>query len=300
MISLNEIKGNFVGLFDSGFGGISVLNSAIKLIPNENFVYFADSENFPYGKKSKDDLTAIGQNIISKFYKYSPKCLIIACGTMSTSNPKKLREPFKDLNIIGTYPNFWQIFKPGLVLENHHFSYSDKNGINASRDILKILILSTTATSNSVFLKEKIKLYDSLALIYNEPADGIVKAVENDMIDSPELKDYLSNLLKPYVNFDYIVLGCTHFPFAKNVIKKIVSTNTNIISGCEVSAKECYEYMKSNNLLNEELSSSTFSTQKTPIIQVIDAKSTEKRKETFMRLLDTNGQKYDISFGDCI
>ena len=290
MYNFNNIRNNFIGLFDSGFGGLSVLNYCLKLMPNENYVFYADSTNCPYGKRTRENLVEIGKNIIFKFNKFNPKSLIIACGTMSTSNPVELRIPFPNLNIIGTYPNFEHILKPNMVIENHNISYSLNDGLSINRDRIKILILATTATCRSPYLKEKVNLYKNLLDIYVEPADMIVKAVENDEIDSFYLRNYLTDLLKTYYDVNYVVLGCTHFPFAKDVIASIINNKAILTSGCEVAANECYKYLENKNSL------ASAQVNNNPKIIIVDANLDEKRKNTFFRLLDADSSKYDIIF----
>lgn len=290
MYSYNDIRGNFIGLFDSGFGGLSVLNYCLNLMPDENYIFYADSTNCPYGKRSRENLVEIGKAIISRFNKYEPKSLIIACGTMSTSNPTELRKPFPNLNIIGTYPDFEHILKPNVTIENHSISYNLNDGLKINRNKIKILILATTATCKSPYLKEKVKSYKNLLDIYIEPADMIVKAVENDEIDSFYLRNYLTDLLQTYFDVNYVVLGCTHFPFAKNVIASIINDKAILTSGCEVAANKCYDYLKNKNSLADK------QVNKKPKIIIVDANLDEKRKNTFFRLLDANQDKYDILF----
>ena len=290
MYNYNDIRGNFIGLFDSGFGGLSVLNYCLNLMPDENYIFYADSTNCPYGKRSRENLVEIGKDIISRFNKYEPKSLIIACGTMSTRNPTELRKPFPNLNIIGTYPDFEHILKPNATIENHSISYNLNDGLKINRNRIKILILATTATCKSPYLKEKVNSYKNLLDIYIEPADMIVKAVENDEIDSFYLRNYLTDLLQTYFDVNYVVLGCTHFPFAKNVIASIINDKAILTSGCEVAANICYDYLKNKNSLADK------QVNKKPKIIIVDANLNEKRKNTFFRLLDANQDKYDILF----
>ena len=286
----NDLNDNFIGLFDSGFGGLSVLNYCLDLMPNENYVFYADSTNCPYGKRTRENLVEIGKEIITKFNNYNPKSLIIACGTMSTSNPEELRKPFPNLNIIGTYPDFEHILKPNMIIENHSLSYNLNDGLSINRNRIKILILATTATCKSPYLKEKVDTYKKLLDIYVEPADMIVKAVENDEIDSFYLRNYLNDLLKAYYDVNYVILGCTHFPFAKNVIASIINDKAILTSGCEVAANECYNYLKNkNSLANTQVNEK-------PKIIIVDANLDEKRERTFLRLLNADINKYDIIF----
>ena len=291
---MNNLKDNFIGLFDSGFGGISNLNFCLKAMPNENYVFYADSENCPYGKKDRSQIIEIGKDIISKFYAYRPKALIIACNTMSTSDPVALREPFPNLKIIGTYPNFEHLLKPGTVLEEHSFQLYKNEKYISSVKKLRVLIIATTATCKSDYLREKMDLYKDLIDVYAEPADMIVKAVENAEVDKMYLKNYLKGLFIPYKDVDHLILGCTHFNFAKDVIRKILGNKVNITSGSEISVDECYKYMKDNHLLNNSKAHPYPDGKYT--IKIVDAHLNKKRKDTFLRLLDYDKDKYNIDF----
>lgn len=283
-----ELNSNFIGLFDSGFGGISVLNRCIELMPNENYIFYADSKNCPYGKRTTSNLIEIGMDIISKFNKYSPKSLIIACNTMSTSNPTALRSPFPHINIIGTYPNFEHIFKKGLIIENNLYSFNSEVGLNIKKERVKILILATTATSKSKYLNDKIDLYKKFVDIYVVPADIIVHAVENDEVDSFRFFNELENLILPFRDANYMILGCTHFLFAEKIIRKIMNDSVSISSGGEIAANECYEYINS-----QKKSSSKDNINKRKIV-IVDATLNEKRKNIFLKLINNDNNKYEI------
>ena len=291
---MNEYKNSFIALFDSGFGGISNLNFCLKLIPNENYVFYADSKNCPYGLKEKKDIIDIGKKIIKKFYKYNPKALIIACNTMSTSDLKALSDPFPDLKIIGTYPNFEHLLKPGTVLEEHYFKINRHKKHELTIKKLKILIIATTATCKSNYLKKKIEQYKNIIDVYTESADLIVEAVENNKLNEIYLDNYLKSLFIPYKDIDHLILGCTHFNFAKNIIRKNLSDKVNITSGSEASVNECYKYIRDRHLLNDNVTGAKDNGKYT--IKIIDANLNHERKETFLRLLDFNKETHDIEF----
>ena len=287
---LGKYKNDFVALFDSGFGGISVLNYCLKLMPNENFVFYADSKNCPYGKKKKEEIVNIGIDIISKFNLYKPKSLIIACGTMSTSDPKKLRDHFPGLDIIGTYPDFEHLLKPFDIVSESIYNFNSETKVSITKHRLKVLILATTATCKSKYVNDKIKNFRGIIDVYAVPADVIVKAVENDEVDSFYLRNSLEDILKPYKDVDYVVLGCTHFPFAKKVIKSIISDKAIFTSGCEVAANNCYSH------LLEKKATNSFSGNNKYNIIFVDANLDDKRKSTFLRLLEVDKDKYNIEF----
>lgn len=278
---------NYIGVFDSGIGGISVLNELIHRMPNENYVYFADSSNFPYGKKSKSELVNIGLNIINNFAKENAKSVVIACNTMSTSDMSSFNTSFPDIKIFGTFPSFTHIFKPGLVLSQDSISYDKENGIEINRNKKKLLLIATTSTCKSKFLNELLKETNSLISIYVEPADFIARAVENDKLDTYEFRNELEELLKDYLDIDYLMLGCTHFPFAIDKMKAILSDKVEITSSCETTANNCYKYLSDNNLLANSLS---------PYIKIIDSNIDSDKKELYKKLINSKGEIHKIEF----
>ena len=248
-------KESFIGVFDSGIGGISVLNSSIKLMPYENYIFFADSNHFPYGTKTKEQITDIGLEILSSFNALNAKEVIIACNTMSTSNMELFKKTFKNIDIVGTFPDLTQLFmNPSTVLSSKTIYFDKKSGLNISNYRIKLLIIATTATSKSDFLCNQINIFNNLIDIYVEPADFIVKAVENNILNTFEFRNYLSDLFKEYYDIDYLLLGCTHFSHVENYIRKYLNENVNIISGGDIVSKSAYNYLKqSNNTKNCKL-----------------------------------------------
>ncbi len=241
---------NFIGIFDSGIGGISVLNSCINLMPYENYVYFADTKNFPYGKKSKNELKNIVIDIVSKLYDKGSKEIIIACNTMSTNNTYLFNQKYKDIKIIGTFPNFNSIFDKKITLLDKFISIDKKDGIHISNHKIKLLIIATTATTKSEYLNNLVKQFEKYIDIYVEPADFIVDAVEKNYLDSENFTKELEEFFKEYYNIDYLLLGCTHFHFAINKIKNYVNLNVEWLSGGDNASNNAYKNLIADHLLN--------------------------------------------------
>ena len=279
---------NFIGVFDSGIGGISVLNELLNLMPDENYIYFADSANFPYGKKSKSELVNIGQGIIGEFANHNAKSIVIACNTMSTSDMPSFSALYPNIKMFGTFPSFTHIFKPGLTISEDNISFDRENGLKINRDKKKLLIIATTSTCKSKFLNDLIKETNGLMSIYVEPADFIAKAVERNGLDSYEFNNELKSLLNDYLDIDYLMLGCTHFPFALNKIKSILGDKVQITSSCETTASNCYKYLSDNNLLNNSQNA---------YIKIIDYNINDEKKELYQNLINTKGKSHTILFG---
>ena len=275
---------NFIGIFDSGIGGISVLNSCISLMPNENYIYYADSLNFPYGKKSKDELAKIGIQILSNFDRINAKEVIIACNSMTTTNIGFFKDSFKKMHIEGTYPDFSSIFTPGTILNEKFFSIDKRDGFKITRNKLKLLIIATSATSNSFYLKEAVKNYSGYIDIYIEPADFIVKAVENDILESFDFKLDLKDLFKEYKDIDYLLLGCTHFPHAIDKIREVLGDNAKIISGGDVTATNAYNYLINTQKLNNNVK---------PYIRIVEKDINDNKIKLYKKLIKSNS---DLEF----
>lgn len=284
---MNYDSDNFIGVFDSGFGGISVLNNLIDLMPYENYVYYADSNHFPYGRKDKKDLVKIGKNIISRFYKREAKTVVIACNTMSTSDMPAFNKKFTELKIIGTYPNFAPLLTSGLVLTNQTIIYDKENRISITRNRKKLLIIATTATCKSEYLSDLTSNADGFMSVYVEPADFIVHAVENDELESYEFKTRLKEFFKEYMDIDFLLLGCTHFSFAINSIREILGDKVKIQSSSDITARNCHNFLSNNNLLTKSLS---------PYIDIVDAEIDEEKMKVYKRLIRIPNGTHEISF----
>ena len=279
-------SGNFIGIFDSGIGGISVLNQCIRLMPNENYVFFADSSNFPYGTKPNTQIAQIGLDIIGHFDKLGAKEVIIACNTMSTSDMPLFVSTYPNLKIFGTYPDFTKLLTPGTILKEDTYKYDKENGLQIKKSKLKLLIIATTATCKSTFLTQLVKEFKSFIDIYVEPTDFIVEAVENNKLETFEFRNQLELFFKEYKDINYLLLGCTHFPFASDEIKKIVNDGVVMFSGGDIAAKNAFDYTSQNDMMSNIVN---------PTITIIDSQIDDKRMRLYNKLIRTNS--HEIIFG---
>lgn len=274
------MEANYIGIIDSGFGGLSVLNELLDIIPNQNYIFYADSINSPFGEKNIDTLLKITKNIINNLIAFNINTIIIACGTISTNLLELLKIEYPKINFIGTFPDFEHIFNKNLTLNN--ITLTLKNGkMKIKQNRKKMLILGTITTCKSKYLKNKINDYKDYIDIYVESAQKLVYFVENNKIRSNELDNYLETLLKSYYDINYIVLGCTHFPFLTANIKKFVNKNVIFLDGCKIVAKKVAKIATSHNSGNK-------------IIKIIDTNINEYRKKMYCKLIKSNN--YKISF----
>lgn len=219
-----------IGVFDSGIGGFTILAELRKLLPNENFFYYADSLNNPYGEKSDEKLFEITSNIVENLKSYGCKIIVIACNTATTRCIKYLRNKYSDIIFIGTVPAI-------KVACDHNFKNT--------------LVMATPGTIDSERTNELVR--DNKRAdqnIYLVPCYGLAQAIEKK--DTLKVKEILKNIFKDYKdkNIDSIVLGCTHYPFVKKEILEEMPT-VALLDGASGVAKETKRQMELHSLLNK-------------------------------------------------
>lgn len=221
---------NPIGLFDSGIGGTSIWKEIHLLLPNENTVYLADSKNAPYGLKSKEEIINLCIKNIEFLLNKNSKIIVVACNTATTNAIKELRAKYK-VPIIGIEP----AIKPAANLTKTQ----------------TIGILATKGTLNSELFHEKLSFYPNIKVI-EQIGHGLVQLIENGDIDSVEMTELLENYLRPMVeqNIDYLVLGCSHYPYLIPQIRKIIPNNVMIIDSGEAVAKQTKKILEQFDLLN--------------------------------------------------
>lgn len=222
---------NKIGVLDSGIGGLTTLNEIIKLLPNEDYIYYADSKNNPYGSKSDDELFTIVDKIVKYFIDNNVKLIVIACNTATTKCIKRLREKYSNMNFVGTEPAI------KVACDNNY---------------KKTLVMATLGTISSDRTKELINnnIKDN-EKIYLLSCDGLANAIERN--NEKEIDTILNKLLNNYKNknIDAIVLGCTHYPIIKDKIQSFFP-NSTIIDGNIGVAKRVKQILEENNILNKK------------------------------------------------
>lgn len=278
----------YIGVFDSGFGGLSVLRLLVEKYPNENFIFYGDSINAPYGIKDKNTIIELVKKSVYNLIAYNPniKLLVLACNTATVSSLEELKTEFPNINIIGTKPSLHVLIEPSTTLnyKNSHFSFIDKKfNVNIDKNKKKVLILSTTATKNSKFLNDEINNYKDFFDIQVISAPEIVYYVESMMVDSNECDEYIKNILFNQKDIDYLMLACTHFPFAINIIKKYINNDTIIIDNGEITVSNISKYLKNNTNQNEN---------NKRYIKIIDTQGGYDREQMYTKLLSNSNIEF--------
>lgn len=225
-------KDEYIGVFDSGLGGISTLIDLKKVLPNENFYYFGDSQNAPYGPKKPDEILALCLNIAELLYNKKVKAIVVACNTATSVAIDTLREKYKDIPIIGVEPAVKLGVKSG-----------GKN----------ILVMATETTIRESKFQHLIKDFKNICNINTIACPELVQLVENDELNNSNLCK--ATLEKYFSHFDMnkidtIVLGCTHFIFYKDYIKELLGDKQLIVDGNLGTALHLQNLLKKNNLLS--------------------------------------------------
>ena len=228
-----------IGLFDSGIGGTSIWKEVVKLLPNENTIYLADSKNAPYGQKSKEEILELSIKNTEILISKGCKLIIVACNTATTNAIDYLRNTY-NIPFIGIEP----AIKPAAL-----YSKTDAIGILATKGTLTSKLFEKTANE---YTKNITKL--------EQDGEGLVELIESGKLNSSEteklLNDYLSPMLK--FNIDHLVLGCTHYPYLIPQIKKIVGPTVKIIDSGEAVAKQTKAVLSKHSLLNEVSNKPTY------------------------------------------
>lgn len=212
-----------IGVFDSGVGGLSVLREIKKILPEESFIFLADQGHNPYGEKSRKQLENLSERITRFLLSYNIKALVIACNTATCYALDYLRSKFK-LPIIGVVP----AVKPAASLT--------KNG--------KIAIMSTPATAKSQYLASLVSEFAGHLDVLNLGCDGLEESIEYlKMKNISKLLDKYTYEIRKF-GADVVVLGCTHFPFFKEDIKKKIESNVKIIDSGQAVAKRLTSILK--------------------------------------------------------
>ena len=223
-----------IGFFDSGVGGISVLKESLKVLPNEDFVYFGDSLNAPYGTKDVNEVRKLTFKAVDFLLDKGVKVIVIACNTATSAAIDALRQKYTDIPIIGIEP----ALKPAVEI-----------GRGKS-----IIIMATPMTLAEKKFSELMKLYNKEVDIISLPCAGLVELIENGIIEGNQVEMYLKEKLKEFMKLDVaaIVLGCTHYPFIKSELAKVVGKKTIIIDGSIGTVNQLKRQLTINNLINEK------------------------------------------------
>ena len=226
-----------IGIFDSGVGGLTVLKELTKTLPGESYIYYADSGNCPYGNMDIDTITANSINITRFLVEKGCKLIVVACNTITTNIINTLRETF-NVPFVGMEP----ATKPASI-------HSKTKSIG---------ILATQGTLNgNLFLKTMSQYADDVK-VCKQVGKNLVTLIENDKIESEEMKNHLISLLKPMYNenIDSLVLGCTHYNYLTKVLHEILPPHISIIDNLNAISRQTNRILTSKQIKSNHSKSS--------------------------------------------
>ncbi|TND08722.1 MAG: glutamate racemase [Bacteroidetes bacterium] len=222
-----------IGIFDSGIGGLTVVQALHELMPAENVIYFADSIHLPYGEKTMDEIYKYSKAITEYLLSRGCKIIVIACNTASAASLKKLREEFPSVTFIGMEP----AVKPA-----------------AEQSLTKAVgVIATTATFQGELFASVVERFAQGVDVLRQPCPGLVQQIEAGELDTPETETMLRGWVEPMLkkNIDALVLGCTHYPFVKPLLEKICGPSVRIIDPAPAVARRTRHLLEQENALAE-------------------------------------------------
>lgn len=243
-----------IGIFDSGIGGVTVFKEILEILPNENYIYYSDSINNPYGDKCDEEIFEICDNIVKKFIERNCKAIVIACNTASAKAAKLLREKYPQLIIIAIEPAYKMV---------HDYAYEKST-----------LVMATKGTIESEKFYRLYHKYDNHKT-YLLACKGLADIIEDG--DNNKIEIYLRKNLSEYIGkVENVVLGCTHYPLVQEQIKKVLG-NVKFFNGAHSVAMHLKEVLYEKNLLNKSNINGK--------IEFIDSSNSELKKERFFKYL---------------
>lgn len=220
-----------IGIFDSGVGGSSIWKEIHQLLPYENTIYLADSKNAPYGEKPIEEIISLSIKNTEVLLQMGCKIIVVACNTATTNAIAVLRKSF-DIPFIGIEP----AIKPASL----------------KTQTKSIGILATKGTLSSALFHSSSQKFTQQIKVTEIVGKGLVPLIEKGLLEDSKIISLLKTYLQPMIkaNVDYLVLGCSHYPFLLPQIKKILPTHITIIDSGASVAKQTQHILSKNNLLN--------------------------------------------------
>jgi glutamate racemase len=220
-----------IGIFDSGVGGTSIWKEVVKLLPDKDTLYLADSANAPYGEKSKEAILQLSIKNTEYLLEQGCKLIIVACNTATTNAIDYLRANYP-VPFIGIEP----AIKPAAL----------------QTKTKKVGVLATKGTLSSSLFHSTSKLFAEGITVIEQEGKGLVELIEAGKTRSPEMRNLLMGFLQPMLEqrIDCLVLGCTHYPYLIPVLKELLPNNVTIIDSGEAVARQTKAVLQANKLLS--------------------------------------------------
>lgn len=220
-----------IGVFDSGVGGLSVLSEIHQLLPRESLLYVADCGHIPYGEKTPEFIRERCVIVAEFFRSQGAKALVLACNTATVAAAADLRERYPDWPIVGMEP----AVKPAAA--------ATRSGV--------VGVLATTGTLQSAKFAALLDRFAADVQVVTQPCPGLVELIETGDLASPRLRQLLKGYLDPLLEAgcDTIVLGCTHYPFLKTLLREMIPASISLIDTGAAVARQLQRLLSQQDLL---------------------------------------------------
>lgn len=250
-----------IGVFDSGLGGLTVFRQLQVMLPYENLIYFGDTARVPYGSKGKATVQKFARQIANYLYEKGVKAIVVACNTASSMALEQLQESFP-IPVIG-------VLAPAARV-----------ALQISRN-RRIGVIGTTATIASGKFQETLRAQEPGVAVFAQACPLFVPLIEEGWLDTPVTEEIARIYLGPLIaqQIDTLILGCTHYPLIKPVIKRVVGSGIQIVDTALETAREVQTILSTQGLLNPQ--------RDTPRHQFIVSDFPQKFEEIAMRFLGT-------------
>ena len=224
-----------IGVYDSGFGGLSVWRELYRALPEESLIYLGDGKNCPYGSLSEERIRELAEKAVGELIERGCKMVVVACNTATAAAINHLREKFSFLPIVGLEP----AVKPACQLS--------RSG--------RVAVLATERSLQSEKLRMAVERYATDVEVIKAVGRGFVEAVEQCEEQNEATEKMVSEVVEPLIEqgADVIVLGCTHYPFLKGVLRRVVgSRDVRIIDSGEAVEKRVESLLDRYSLRADE------------------------------------------------
>lgn len=223
---------DYIAVFDSGLGGLSVLRHLRRRMPGERFLYYGDSAHAPYGVRSRAEVEALTLSTAERLMSRGLKALVVACNTATSAAIEPLRAKYPDLIVVG--------IEPALKLAADRFPGG------------RIGVMATPVTLREEKFCHLLTRYAAKCQVYKIPAPQLVPLIEEGRVDTPIMEQTLHGLLDPFADkMDALVLGCTHFPFASHAMERLLGPRVAVLDGGDGTARETLHRLEAADLLEK-------------------------------------------------
>ncbi len=248
-----------IGVFDSGVGGISVLRELVKIMPQEDFLYFGDSLHAPYGTKELSEVRELTIRHVEFLMEQGAKAIAVACNTATSAAVAILREKYPSVPLVGIEP----AIKPAA---------EEKPGG-------RIVVMATPMTLRQEKFQKLMAAYEDQIRVVPLPCPGLMEFIERGDLEGDGLRRYLTELFWSVGQepIDGVVLGCTHYPFARKLIQEVLGEHVTIYDGGPGTARELCRRVTEAGMLRQAGREGT--------VRFLNSRNTPEEMELCRRLL---------------